>query len=63
VTLQVSLCAHSCLVPGDDRVIVRELELVLGYMPGDVVSTLSTGGLSAEAGESRNGGDGKTAAG
>jgi hypothetical protein len=42
---------------------VRELELVLGYMPGDVVSTLSTGGLLAEAGESRNGGDGKTAAG
>ena len=52
-----------CLVPGDDCVIVRVLELVLGYIPGDVVSTLSTEGLSAEAGRPCNGGDGKTAAG
>ena len=45
---------------------VRVLELVLGYMPGEVVSTLSTEGLkglSAETGESCNGGDDKTAAG
>ena len=52
-----------CPVPGDDFVIVRVLELVLGCMPGDVVSILSTEGLSAEACVSRVGGDGKTAAG
>jgi hypothetical protein len=63
VILHISLCGHLCLVPGDDCVIVRVLELVLGYIPGDVVSSLGTKGLSAEAGESWNGGDGKTAAG
>ena len=59
-TLYFSPCSDTArldYLPGEDRVTVRELDVVLGWRPGDVVFRVKAEGLSEDFDEFGIGGD------